>query len=95
MFWARVKAQTEHDLIDLVDADCWRPAFIDAKPSPSLPKLYALSQPLGRLLLKPFPNLYIHGQDLGRAMLQATIEKLSSRIDENAEIRQIAARATF
>jgi nucleoside-diphosphate-sugar epimerase len=95
MFWARVKAQTEHDLIDLVDADCWRPAFIDAKPSPSLPKLYALSQPLGRLLLKPFPNLYIHGQDLGRAMLQATIEKLSRRVVENAEIRQIAARATF
>jgi hypothetical protein len=94
MVWARVKAQTEHDLIDLVDADCWRPAFIDAKPSPSLPKLYALFQPLGRVL-KPFPNLYIHGQDLGRAMLQATIEKLSRRIVENAEIRKIAARATF
>ena len=47
--WARVKAQTEHDLIELVDADCWRPAFIDAKPSPSLPKFYALFVPLGRL----------------------------------------------
>jgi hypothetical protein len=95
MFWARVKAQTEHDLIDLVDADCWRPAFIDAKPSPSLPKLYSLIQPLGRLLLKPFPNLYIHGQDIGRAILQATVEKLRRRTIENAEIRQIAARATF
>jgi hypothetical protein len=94
MFWARVKAQTEHDLIDLVDADCWRPAFIDAKPSPGLPKLYSLIQPLGRLL-KPFPNLYIHGHDLGRAMLQATIENLRRRTIENAEIRQIAARATF
>lgn len=92
--WARVKAQTEHDLIDLVDADCWRPAFIDAKPSPSLPKLYALIQPLGRLF-KPFPNLYVHGHDIGRAMLQATAEKLRRRIIENAEIRQIAARATF
>jgi hypothetical protein len=94
MFWARVKAQTEHDLIDLVEADCWRPAFIDAKPSPSLPKLYALIQPLGRLL-KPFPNLYIHGHDLGRAMLQATVEKLRRRVIENAEIRQIAARVAF
>jgi nucleoside-diphosphate-sugar epimerase len=94
MFWARVKAQTEHDLIELVDADCWRPAFIDAKPSPSLPRLYSLIQPLGRLL-KPFPNLYIHGHDLGRAMLQATNEKLCRRTIENAEIRQIAARATF
>ena len=92
--WARVKAQTEHDLIDLVEADCWRPAFIDAKPSPSVPKLYALIQPLGRLF-KPFPNLYVHGHDIGRAMLQATIEKLRRRIIENAEIRQIAARATF
>ena len=94
MFWSRVKAQTEHDLIELVDADCWRPAFIDAKPSPSIPKLYALIQPVGRLL-KPFPNLYIHGHDLGRAMLQATVEKLRRSTIENAEIRQIAARATF
>lgn len=95
MFWARVKAQTENHLIELVDANCWRPAFIDAKPSPSLPKLYSLIQPLGRLLLKPFPNLYIQGQDIGRAMLQATVEKLRRRIIENAEIRQIAARAKF
>ena len=35
MFWSRVKAQTEHDLIELVDAVCWRPAFIDAPPSRS------------------------------------------------------------
>jgi NAD dependent epimerase/dehydratase family len=94
MFWAGVKAQTEHDLIELIDAACWRPAFIDAEPSPNIPKLYALLQPLSRLF-KPFPNLYIHGHDLGRAMLQATTEKLRRRIIENAEIRQIAARATF
>lgn len=93
-FWARVKAQTEQDLINLVDADCWRPAFIDAKPSLSMPKLYALFYPLGRLF-KPFPNLYIHGRDLGRAMLQATVENQRRRIIENAEIRQIAARASF
>ena len=92
--WARVKAQTEHDLVELVDADCWRPAFIDAKPSGNLPKIYALIQPLGRLF-KPFPSLYVHGHDIGRAMLQATVEKLRRRIIENAEIRQIAARATF
>ena len=95
MFWARVKAQTERDLIELVDADCWRPAFIDAKPSASLPRIYGLIQPVGRLLLKPFPNLYIHGHELGRAMLQATVEKLRRHIIENAEIRQISARATF
>jgi len=26
--WARVKAETERDLTDLIDAVCWRPAFI-------------------------------------------------------------------
>jgi hypothetical protein len=92
--WARVKAQTEHDLIELLDADCWRPAFIDARPSASLPKLYALLQPVGKLL-KPFPSLYVHGHDLGRAMLQAGVENLRCRIFENSEIRHIAARANF
>ncbi|HYA65000.1 MAG TPA: hypothetical protein VED66_17470, partial [Candidatus Sulfotelmatobacter sp.] len=94
MLWSRVKAQAEQDLIELIDADCWRPAFIDAKPSPSMPKFYALFFPLGRLS-KPFPSLYVHGHDLARAMLQATRENLRRRIFENAEIRQIASRATF
>jgi len=94
MTWARVKAQTEQDLINLVDADCWRPAFIDAKPSPNLPRAYAVFYPLLRVL-KPFPSLYVHGRDLGRAMLQASVENLRRRIIENPEIRQIAARAAF
>ena len=94
MLWARVKAQTEHDLIELIGADCWRPAFIDAKPSATLPKIYAMFYPLGRLF-KSFPGLYVHGHDLGRAMLQATIENLRGRIIENPEIREIAARAKF
>lgn len=94
MLWSRVKAQTEHDLIELVGADCWRPAFIDAKPSASLPRIYALFFPLGRLF-KPFPGLYVHGHDLARAMLQATRENLRGRIFENAEIRQVASRAAF
>lgn len=94
MFWSQVKAQVEQDLIQLLEAVCWRPAFIDAKPSSTLPKAYALFYPIGRLL-KPFPSLYINGQDLGRAMLQATVEKQRSRTIENPEIRQIAARANF
>jgi nucleoside-diphosphate-sugar epimerase len=92
--WSSIKAQTEHDLIELIDADCYRPAFIDAPPSPSLPKLYAALIPLGRFC-KPFPTLYVHGHDLARAMLQATRESLRRRIFENPEIRQLASRATF
>jgi uncharacterized protein YbjT (DUF2867 family) len=91
MFWSRVKAQTEQDLMELVDADCWRPAFIDAPPSASLPKIYKAVFPVLRVL-KPFPSLYVSGSDLGRAMLQATRENLRRRVIENREIRQIAAR---
>ena len=50
--------------------------------------------PLGKLL-KPFHGLYIHGRDLGRAMLQATIENIRGHVFENAEIREIAGRAAF
>jgi hypothetical protein len=94
MFWSQVKAQVELDLISLIDADCWRTAFIDAKPSPTIPKLFALLYPLGRLF-RSFPSLYIHGNDLGRAMLQATRENLRGRVFENQEIRRLASRATF
>jgi NAD dependent epimerase/dehydratase family len=94
MFWSQVKAQVEKDLIRLVAADCWRPAFIDAKPSASLPWIYAWFFSLGKLL-KPFPSLYVNGRDLGRAMIQATVEKMRGRVVENAEIREIAGRAAF
>ena len=94
MFWSRVKAQTEQDLMELVEADCWRPAFIDAPPSAGLPRMYKAVFPVLRVL-KPFPGMYVSGSDLGRAMLQATLEKMRRRVIENKEIRQIAARAVF
>jgi uncharacterized protein YbjT (DUF2867 family) len=90
-FWAKVKGETENELMELVGADCWRPAFIDAKPSASLPKMYAVLRPALRLL-KPFKSLYVDGEDLGRAMLQATKENLRRRVIENAEIRELAGR---
>jgi len=94
MFWAQVKAQVEADLIQLVQADCWRAAFIDAKPSASMPKVYTWFVPVGKLF-RSFPHLYVRGTDLGRAMLQATLENIRGRVIENAEIRAIAARAKF
>jgi uncharacterized protein YbjT (DUF2867 family) len=90
--WARVKAETERDLIAEVGAVCWRPAFIDGETSSSGPRLYQWLRPLGRLLA-PFPNVYVTGRAIGHAMLQATTEGLRSRIVENAEIRAIAQRA--
>jgi uncharacterized protein YbjT (DUF2867 family) len=90
--WARVKAETERELMAEVGAVCWRPAFIDGETSSSGPRIYQWLRPLGRLFA-PFPNLYVKGEDIGRAMLQATHEGLRRRIIENAEIRAIAARA--
>jgi uncharacterized protein YbjT (DUF2867 family) len=90
-FWSNVKGRTENELMGLVGADCWRPAFIDAKPSPSLPKMYALLRPVLRLL-KPVPSMYVAGEDLGRAMLEATRKNLWCRVVENAEIRRLAAQ---
>jgi NAD dependent epimerase/dehydratase family len=94
MFWSQVKAQVEADLIQLIEANCWRPAFIDAKASASMPKFYAWLVPLGKFF-KPFPNLYVSGRDLGCAMLQSTIENMRRRIIENPEIRTISSRAKF
>jgi len=92
-FWSQVKGRTENELMALVGADCWRPAFIDAPASASLPKSFALLQPLFHVL-KPFRSLYVKGEDLGRAMLQATKENLRRRVIENAEIRALAKRFT-
>ncbi len=90
-FWSKVKGETENELMELVEADCWRPAFIDAEPSASLPKVYALMRPALRLL-KPFRSMYVSGEDLGRAMLEATKENLRRRVIENAEIRGLTER---
>lgn len=90
--WARVKGETERELIDLVEAVCWRPAAIDGMPSASEPAMYRILRPAFRLC-RPFRGLYVSGEDIGRAMLQATDEKMRRRIITNAEIRDIADRA--
>jgi uncharacterized protein YbjT (DUF2867 family) len=94
MMWSRVKAETERDLMDLVGAVCWRPGFIDGEPSTSQPRLYQVLSPAMRLL-RGFRSLYVTGRDIGNAMLQATIEGQRSRIVENPEFREIAARAAL
>src|SRR4051812_27560029 len=71
--WARVKAETENDLIDQFGAVCWRPAAINGVPSQSEPRLYKTLRPVLRLL-SPFRGLYVKGEDLGRAMILAAGE---------------------
>lgn len=88
--WARVKAEAERDLMAGVDAVCWRPGSIDGVPSASEPFGYKLFRPVARLLLRPFPSVYITGTDIGRAMLVATRQGVRNRIFENAEMRELA-----
>jgi uncharacterized protein YbjT (DUF2867 family) len=90
--WARVKAEAERDLMRQFDAVCWRPGMIDGEPSASQPALTRALRPLLRIVFKPFRNLYVMNDDIGRAMLQATKENTRNRIIENAELRAFADR---
>ena len=91
MMWARVKAQTEQELIALMPSVGWRPAFINGEASANSPMLFKILKPALKLL-KPFRSLYVEGQDLGWAMIQATTENIDGRVIENSEIREIAKR---
>jgi uncharacterized protein YbjT (DUF2867 family) len=90
--WARVKAETERDLLALTGVDCWRPGFIEGERSASAPRFYGWLRPLMRML-SSLQWLYVQGEDVGRAMLQATVEDARGRMFTNAELRAIARRA--
>jgi len=89
--WARVKAETERDLLASTRALCWRPAGIDGDPSESEPAKYRYFRPVLRLF-RPFRSFYVSGDDIGRAMLQAHADGIAGRIVENREIRDLADR---
>jgi uncharacterized protein YbjT (DUF2867 family) len=93
MMWARVKAETERDLSEVVDTVCWRPAFIDGEASESAPRMFQAARPFFRLL-SPLRSLYVSGKDLGRAMVQAAGENVRGRTIENREIRDMADQST-
>lgn len=87
-FWRQVKGKTEKELMGEYEAVCWRPAFIDAKPSGNLPKVFVALTPVLRLM-RPMKKWYVLGEDLGGAMLEATREGMRERTVENAEIREL------
>ena len=90
--WAKVKAETEADLIAFNDAVCWRPAAIDGVPSAREPYVFKIARPILRVVFGPFRGLYVEGEDIGRAMLEATTQDLRGRIIENADLRDLADR---
>lgn len=89
MMWARVKAEAEQALMTAIDAVCWRPAYIDGAPSESQARSLRLLRPLFRLL-RSARGMYVSGDDIGRAMLEATRLGYRHRIIENREIRDLA-----
>lgn len=91
IMWSRVKAEAERELMDLAGAVCYRPGAIDGEPTGSK-AWYAPLRPLFKVF-SPFRGLYVKGEDLGRAMLQGTRERLRKRILENSEIRDLADRS--
>ncbi len=90
--WARVKAETERDLMTALQAVCWRPAAIDGVPSAREPFIFKVARPMLRVVFGPFRGLYVKGEDIGRAMLEATSQGLRNRMIENAELRDLADR---
>jgi hypothetical protein len=91
MMWARVKAEAELELMTSFGAVCWRPGSIDGATSDNAPWLYQTMRPLTRLF-SPFRRFYVHGEDIGRAMVLATKEGMRARIIGNREIRDMADR---
>lgn len=88
--WARVKAEAERDLMAAFKAICWRPAMIDGTPTSPLPALDVVMKPVLRVVFRHFRRLYVLNDDIGRAMLQATRQRLANRIVENVELRDLA-----
>jgi uncharacterized protein YbjT (DUF2867 family) len=89
--WARVKAEAEEQVMDVAGAVCWRPGFIDGEASSTGAWYHGVLRPAFRLL-KPMRSLYVSGEDLGLAMLQATRERMKRRVIVNREIRELAER---
>jgi hypothetical protein len=90
--WARVKAESENNLIERYGAVCWRPGAIDASRTEGWPFFYPAVIRTMRWIY-PSRRYYVRGEDLGSAMLEVASEHARSRIVENPEIRQIADRA--
>jgi hypothetical protein len=91
--WARVKAETDRDLLASFPAVCWHPAAIDGMPSASEPLKYKVLRPVIRAFFGRSRRYYVTGDEIGFAMLAATRQGIRGRLVSNAEIRDMAAGA--
>lgn len=97
--WARVKGETENELLALpLDAYMFRPGFIRPRSGSRSKTLlyrvaYAVLAPLYPVLKRIAPTHVTTAENVGRAMITAAAEGYSSRILENQDINALASDA--
>jgi uncharacterized protein YbjT (DUF2867 family) len=94
--WARVKGKTENDLMKLPfkAVYAFRPGFI--KPIKGLKHAYGISRVLGNaypVLKALVPNYVCTLEDLGRAMIKASMTGYSKQVLENRDIADLSTTA--
>ena len=95
IMWARVKGETENDLLRLpFKAVMFRPGFIAPAPgirskTPLYRFFYALARPLTPLLRAAFPNHVTTSERIGRAMLRVAKRGSPKPIVEMDDLRAL------
>jgi uncharacterized protein YbjT (DUF2867 family) len=98
--WGRVKGKTENALLALpLNAYMFRPGFIRARPGKqsktALYRIaYAVIGPLYPLLKRIAPTHVTTAENIGRAMIAASITGYPKRLLENADINALANAAS-
>lgn len=89
--WARIKGKLENDLLKLPfkDAYMYRPGYIHPyKSQLNAYKIYKIFSPVYPLLLKLFPNYVGSMEELGKSMINVTLNGYNRKILEIKDIRQ-------
>lgn len=92
--WARVKGKTENDLLKLSfkDAYMFRPGYI--QPTKGLKKTYKIYKvfvPLYPVLKFLFPKYVVTLEEIGRAMINATLTGYDKKILECNDIKNLSS----
>ncbi|MBA4406620.1 epimerase [bacterium] len=93
IMWARVKGKTENDLMKLPfkDAYMFRPGYIQpTKGLKNTYKIYKVLAPCYPVLKFLFPKYVVTLEEIGRAMINATLNGYEKKILECNDIRELS-----
>jgi nucleoside-diphosphate-sugar epimerase len=91
IMWARVKGKTENDLLELPfrDAYMFRPGYIQpTKGLNNAYKIYKLLAPFYPILKTIIPGYVVSLEEIGKAMINVTLEESDKKILECRDIVQ-------